>query len=542
MTKKSRVRAVAITSKLSPTLPVNGEIHKRDRYLFEKLLKLERVLGVRPGSEFFNPRKTINPESIPLCKSLIEDHFLKRFITKKDPLLISELTEINALIDFNVHYHDSGAIPAASNPASDYFEHSWTRDTAIIAYTLAITKHLDECEKAIENLTTFYGRKNQRDRFIQFHYHHDPAAKYRYGDPTKELPHIRARIDSDGNLIESDQHWSHSQLDALGMWLFVAFRTANRKELDLLKLDKLITNQVNSDNALESIFVVALKFLNRIGFWDQLDHGPWEDRLEPSRASSIGICLAALKEAERYFSIAEQEIITAYLPESGPSLKDELKNGIKEAERALARRIKLVPSDAIETDRYRSDSALSFLLYPFNPGLSTIQEQNILRSLYTYRMGDVGFTRRDDDEYVGMDYIYNSNSSCFCDIHQIGYKAAEWTLFDPLISAFYYQRYIDASALDDQSYLLGDRHFRRCLTQISKNTDTYRKLFDDKLVLIPPRRIPEAYFWDSKLSKWRANENSPLLMAEAAFALMLERAIEASKLREMVLHRSLLSK
>lgn len=515
---KCKIREIDLASNLRNQL--NRPRRYRDIHLFEKLSKLEKILGIRKGSYV---AKDDSPPEIPISADKFPRHQFAKYVRKRSPIETADLAAILKKVSFDIYLHESGAIPAAINSATDYTAHSWTRDTAIIAYAMAVSKHNEEAKKAIYSLAVFYGRKEQRDRFISFHYDGDPYSKYRFANPTLELPHVRARIDDKGDLIESPQDWSHSQLDAIGMWLFTSFRMANLGLLDLDELNHHLTITINSDNALDPILSVGLKFMNRIRFWQQHDHGPWEDRLEPSRASSLGIGVAALCEARKYF---ERFGCPA-------ELMAEIENALHQAEKMLEFRIPKTGHYAVETEAYPADSALAFLLFPFNPGFSLNQEKAVLMSLYKSRMGEIGFTRRDRDEYLGQDYIYNPDSSAFCNPDQPFYRAAQWTLFDPLIAGYYYNRYLKSNALDEESFLMADRHLKRTLLLITSSRDSYRKANPGVTVKTGRGRLPEAYFYDSKIDKWRPNENTPLLMAEAAFVLMLDRAREACKLFEL---------
>lgn len=531
---KSHVLSIDLTSKLRSKTAPGTQTRKRDEQIFEKLSKLERILGIRPGGDFFPTPHVVGIDQIPICYDLANKSRFKKLIESNSHITHADICELTDQLTFTISCYESGSIPAALNPASDYSEHSWTRDTAIIAHALGASKHYTECQKALTHLAEFYARKEQRDRFVSFHYHDNPADKYRFGDRNRELPHIRAKIDSNGRMVESEQDWSHNQLDAIGMWLLVTFRAANLGILNLKNLDHYISKDVNPDNGIDSIFAVALKFLNRISFWQQHDHGPWEDKLEPTRASSVAMGVAAIKEALAFFECVGWKELHLYHPENGPTLKDEMQHALLEGQKALCARIPKSGAYAIETDRYPADSALSFLLFPFNPGLTAKQERAILKSLYSKRMGVVGFTRRDEDEYLGSDYAYNTTSACFCKLTQPDYKPAEWTLFDPLLAGYYFDRYIQSSGLDEESYALAERHLKRSIAAITNSDDSFIKAFDGRKISVQAGRVPEAYWYDSHEKRWRANENSPLLMAEAAYTMMLERALEASRLWDMV--------
>jgi hypothetical protein len=535
--RRIKVHQVDLTQKLRKNLKNSKQFHHRDIHLFEKLSKLEKILGIKaknyvPESRDIS-KKVSTAQQIPIFEPLLLRHQFSKYIRSPNHISSKDLYEILEKISFPVYLYESGAVPAAFNPATDYTEHSWTRDTAIVAYAMGISNHLKESRKAIQSLAVFYGRKEQRDRFISFHYHHDPYSKYRFGHPTNELPHIRARIDETGKMVESLQDWSHSQLDAIGMWLFTTFKLANLEIINLSEVDTFLNEEVNGDNKLESIFSVGLKFLNRINFWHQHDHGPWEDRLEPSRASSVGIGIAALNEALLFFNKYGPDAIKIYKADADKTLIDEINLALKEAKKVLEFRLPLNGAYAVETEAFQADSALSFLLFPFNPGLNVRQENAIIKTLYEKRMGPVGFSRRDNDEYLGHDYIYNVENPCFCDPSIPFYRPAQWTMFDPLLAAFYYQRFLDSNAMDMESFTYADRHLRRTLLMVTKSKDSFRKAFSGMTVKTPKGRIPEAYFYDSILDKWRPNENTPLLMAEAAFAFMIDRAEQACKLWNM---------
>jgi hypothetical protein len=497
----------------------------------ERVVDLSLLRSVPDNSTSASLDSIIRVESIPLEESLVRGHLFENLIRTQKILSTRELQGLQQSLNLLVHVYDSGAIPAASNPASSYSVHSWTRDTAIVARSLFARNNRADCLKALVHLASFYGDALQRDRFIGFHFHPDPVWLYRHGDSRRSLPHVRARIE-DGRLRESPDEWSHSQLDAIGMWLGVTFQIANLMKLNLRGLDTYLTERVNPLNQVDSIFSVALRFLCRIRFWEQHDHGAWEDRQEPARASSTGACVMAIREAITYFDQYGWERITIHDSEGQPTLRQELQEALRLGSAALARRIPENGDDAIETENFRSDAALTFLLFPFDPGLSALQQRGILKVLYRDRLGPVGFSRRDHDEYVGQDYAHNPNNPIFVDPNLSGYRPAEWTLFDPLLGAYFYQRFIDSKGLDLESLKLADRHLKRSISQVTSREDTYWKACEQRMVVVPALRIPEAYWWDSQAGRWRPNENSPLLMAEAACALMLERGLQAAALFE----------
>ncbi|MFM1846574.1 MAG: hypothetical protein RL417_48, partial [Pseudomonadota bacterium] len=55
---------------------------------------------------------------------------------------------------------------------------------------------------------------------------------------------------------------------------------------------------------------------------------------------------------------------------------------------------------------------------------------------------------------------------------------------------------------------------------------------DGTVVTVPHGVIPEAYWFDTELQRWRPNENTPLPMSSAAYTFMFESARRALALTE----------
>ncbi len=454
----------------------------------------------------------------------------------------NELNRIIDSISFELSLYPTGTIPASTNPNSSYSRFAWTRDMANKAFAMIEADCIDEAAKVLYSLGRFNNESSQRSQLVSFHLaKHQSEPRERYRLDTNSHPHIRAAINHEGLMVRSEQGWGHNQLDALGAWLFVTFYLANsladtnnpkHNPQFLNELDTWLTRSVNNENSIDSIFSVALKTLNRIECWNNFDVGPWEDIYAYKRASSIGICLSAAKEAKKYFTENGYNSINIY---DQHSFKLELDNLIKNCTKALEERIPHDGREAIECNGFPSDAALTFLLYPYNPGLSEAQEQAILTTLYENRLGTVGFTRRERDDYVGMDYPYNLKSKgIFSELSHHGHKAAEWTLFDPLLATFYYKKFNDkyysSGIIDEDILSLAELHLRRVLAQVTKEEDSYIKRYEssngikEEKITVAPLVLPEAYWFDSRQNKWRPNENSPLLWSEANFILMMKEA------------------
>src|SRR5436190_583163 len=88
-----------------------------DSQLLQKLNKLEAVLGVRHGGMKFINAPVIDFKSIPLCGQLVIESKFSSLIKKRGPIQSRELDSAIASLNLGVHFYESGAIPAATNPA-----------------------------------------------------------------------------------------------------------------------------------------------------------------------------------------------------------------------------------------------------------------------------------------------------------------------------------------------------------------------------------------------------------------------------------------
>lgn len=500
-------------------------------------------------------------------RDFVDGHPLKNIILR--PLHeLTSTTELQSILDhveFELGCYPSGAIPASTRPESTYSKFAWTRDMANKTLAMIETGDFINAKKVVYRLAEFYNAKEQRDKLVSYHWHPhgdpaEPALRYQNGNGGH--PPIRAAIDGNGQMVPSNHPWAHNQFDAIGAWLYTTFYLAdilgnpshpqhdpNFYEPNFLKnLDHHLSfgDGQNRDNTVDSIFSVALKTLNRVRVWDNYDVGPWEDIRARKRASSIGICLAAAKIAKTHLEHNNWSNLNIYNRED---FKVELQNLMHQCGIAIQQRIPGDGRDPTECDVFPSDSALTFLLYPYNPGLTNEQEMSILKSLYTDRMGAIGFTRRNDDEYLGMDYHSNLQSQgIYANRFVPNFKAAEWTLFDPYLATYYTNKVLEQllkhGTIDRDRLELAEFHLRRSIAHITKEDDKYIKRFyvasgetlKKELVKTNGKRLPEAFFFDSFANngegKWRANENTPLLWTEANFLIMLRKQLELKAMLE----------
>jgi len=500
----------------------------------------------------------------------VASHPFKNLITKPDTEYIttSELTEILRKVKFELACYDTGAMPASTNPSSSYSKFAWTRDMANKTMSMIEAGCINEAKRIVYGMASFYNLPENRE-LIKKYVANKSSAKiaYRLGH-YGHVP-IRAQISSNGEMVNSNHPWAHNQLDAIGAWLYVTFYLANtlsdnshqNHDQDFLKnLDHHLST-VNGDNSNESIFSLTFSMLHNIECWDNYDVGPWEDVYAHKRASSVGICLAAAKQAKQHLQVNNWNNIRISDTER---FKHELQNLMHHSGLAIEDRI---PRDgirnAVECDEFKSDAALTFLLYPYNPGLDYSQELAILRTIYGHRLGTAGITRRDKDIYVGADYPYNiDGQGIYANEYVQDYKAAQWAIFDPLLACFFFKKFatnLKNGFMDSESFKLGQVHLKRSLSQVTKNSDVYLKRYYlkdpidykqleresheciyEELVKVSQFSCPEAYWYDNhfidpnthRKGKWRPNENSPLLWTEANFALMIKEAMIATHLME----------
>ncbi len=501
------------------------------------------------------PAKIITPDKIPIARELTEGHWLEGYITKSDTISSSELERILETVESTIHItlYENGAIPASPNAASEYRDGSWRRDNAImmIAFMLASSIEIEtsgdrselvqRVKRELTEMAKYDNDPFHRGHFTSFFFlSSDPGenrrrAKEKFVKDVSGLPRAKHSINGNGGLGEYSD-WGHHQLDSIGAYLYAYFFAANQGIIDLKELDKTLTEQ-NSENAEDSLFSVALHFLNEIEYWDETDVGPWESRPANKRASSVGMCLAALKEAKKYFDNRNWDPEKIIKISHSVNLRQIIDKGIENGEAVINER---VPSDgrpAIETNDIPSDSALAFLLL-FNPELNEAQENAILQRVYE-NMGEYGIRRMGDqiDAFMGENYALNPNGQGKWSIIHSEHKAAQWTLFDPILATHYYKKYLKSEGRDIESFLLADKHLKRTLSQITKHDyeiEQFVSPHERITVKIPVGVLPEARWKrkDEHGETWLPNTNSPLQMAHGVFAIMIAEATKALQLKE----------
>lgn len=489
-------------------------------------------------------------DSIRVSPQLAANHPFERYITKSKPLNISDLHQILAdpVLDLSLIGFKTGAITAAVQNHVMSFEHAhshhedysrnmWARDSIITAAALNRAGFSDKAEQIVRNLWSFAGSDEHRGKILQFHWGTAEERRRMFIDGNIG-PHIKFSVGERGEIGFCNHDWGHQQLDALGAMVWAPYRFVNQasrytninpgSHFDLRTLDP-------QTAATDSILPATIKMFFGAGVHNTLDYGPWEDVREWRRATSVGIVVAALEEAKRYH---EREGWNA-LPveyfgrQDGRAFRDQLEETLA---RCIATVHDRIPERglAVECDRRPYDSAMLLLLYPFDLHLNIDRQNTILRTVYR-NMGDAGFRRWELDEldgpdrYVGQDYFYNSDKRDKGEFAAPArdMKPAEWSLFDPLLAAYFYRRFVESGAREIEAFRYADKHLKRSLAFITPEAQSLRVEGKGREFVIPGGILPEAFAWDSKRHMWRANHNSPLLMAQAALGLAFERAQEA---------------
>lgn len=273
--------------------------------------------------------------------------------------------------------------------------------------------------------------------------------------------------------------WANAQNDALGysIWLISLMAQA-----DDVKLDE-------SDH---SVIALILEYLKTIEYWQDSDSGQWEE-IPKLNASSIAAVVAGL--------IALRPILV------DTTVCDEL---IAKGRDALQ---KLLPNESATPGLERQfDAGQLFMIEPL--GLITgAVAKKIVANIEHHLVGEVGVRRYKGDSYWGPDYrehfLMGARASDFSDQKNMAARdkfltpdsEAQWTLFDPILAAYYAKQFTTSHNQSDEQ--LAHYYLARSLAQIVEQSVEGRKLW----------RIPEAYFLEHKT--WVANDHIGLLWSQA---------------------------
>ncbi len=244
--------------------------------------------------------------------------------------------------------HPSGLFSASAKSVKTGYNRAWIRDNI---YSIL---GLESAQKNKEIIRTM---RALLDIFLKHEYKIDYAIKEK---PRYAWQYIHARYDPE-TMNEIWEEWGNKQNDAVGAFLFKLGQLEN-------KGIKIIRNQ----NDLR-IIQKLVNYLGSIEYWHDLDNGMWEEN-EEVHASSVGACLAGLKEVSKII---------------GVEVAEEL---IRKGQQALNQ---LLPHESVTK---KTDLALLSLIYPYDI-VTPIQRDQILKNIETQLVRPRGVIRYHHDHY-----------------------------------------------------------------------------------------------------------------------------------------------
>jgi phosphorylase kinase alpha/beta subunit len=415
----------------------------------------------------------------------------------RDAYSVEDLARVAAFLDargtLRLSRKPNGLYPAvpAGAPSASHYAKVWVRDTVMVVNHLREAGLLEEAAGTMRTLLAYFDRHAARFERIAAG-RDDPA------DPMKR-PHIR--FDGD-TLDELDETWPHAQNDALGYALWMTCR---------LVADGALRLGEPGVNALARFPA----YFEAIAYWQDTDSGHWEEarKIESSSIGPVVAGLSAMATLLRGDADARDAFGRAHLPVTVDRLE-----GLVERGRAAL--------DAFLPDESPPargpDAALLFLVYPLGVVTRT-QEDGILANVLGHLERDDGILRYRGDSYWCAGYKSLFTLAERTADYSIDLAArdrllqpdteAQWTLFDPIVSVIYGQRYLANRLPEDLAAQV--RHLNRALAQITA---------DDFTVDGVPRggQCPEAYYVEDPARGVRVpNDHVPLAWTQANLAIAL---------------------
>lgn len=410
----------------------------------------------------------------------------------------------------------------------------------------------------------------------------------------KTEPKVKVGDVRDYQLVPYEKDWGMKQIDAYGYLLNLmmkltqlpavsadeAAKKDNKGPLDIKAADERNKEIFKQEGqTFDSTLVALSRMLVAIKYWDVDDVGAWEDSPHHARTSSVAAALSGLQMVKEYFDNQSADKLPAVADLEG--FRKELDIGIREGVKALfdhriplhenarnenAKEINLNDkgiqdengqSARNHRDRHK-DAALLFTLVLSDPnkiggGLSKEQKNSILRTVYDL-MGDVGFARFPNDEYMGQDWVMADSKHPNSQYHEHAnnqdenYKPAEWCFFDPYLASYWYKESMNQENSEEerlQAYMRADRHARRSLAQVTKsNYEIQRQAFgehykdDNGKVTVPAGEVMEHYWLSTKDAEtnkkrehatWMPGENYRLNWTKIALQQMVYNGAKAGK-------------
>ncbi|MFH1682366.1 MAG: glycoside hydrolase family 15 protein [Candidatus Woesearchaeota archaeon] len=229
------------------------------------------------------------------------------------------------------------------------YNKAWIRDNIYCA--LGLEKH--ELDRALKTYSALL------DIFLKHEYKIDWAIREK---PDATHKYIHARYDLQ-TMEEFWEEWGNKQHDAIGAFLFKVGELEN-KGIKVLR-------DINDYRIVQKLIF----YLKNIEYWHDPDNGIWEE-YEEVHASSVGACVAGLKQLKALF----------YIPEGL----------IEKGEETLQR---LLPR---ESETKEVDLALLSLIYPYAV-VDEEQRKQILTNVEEKLIKERGVIRYLGDQYYNQD-------------------------------------------------------------------------------------------------------------------------------------------
>lgn len=334
----------------------------------------------------------------------------------------------------------------ASEPLKQHYntgmQNTWVRDVVYCAeamLTFAAGQNTERAKQlhtkavnAIKALMRFFDKK-ETPRF-------EAIASKKVSTSALHLrPHIRFNGETGEELAET---WSHAQNDALGNFLRVYCMLCQSGDIRPNQRD----------------FSVLANFVHHFVICDYTrdrDSGHWEE--EPKiEASSIAPAMAGIKAV---LSLTKRFNIRLTTTDGVDISAIEMQCLITLGQNALAQ---ILPWESRDPALPReTDAALLFAIVNEIIDPNSTTATTILANVRKHLQGDHGIKRYLNDTYWGRDYRSRQPSRLRENSGQGPNQEAEWTLFDPIMSEIYGQRYLSAGLKRDQK--LQQSHFVRSL-------------------------------------------------------------------------------
>lgn len=360
----------------------------------------------------------------------------------------------------------SGLYPACPTRAEgSRYTYVWVRDNVHIAHALFRAGRVQEARAVAEALITLYEREAPRfEACIS-----TPAFTLQQ----MERPHVRVSGDT---LEELPEVWSHAQNDAHGAFLWL---------ISLLVQGSVLT----ADERTRSVVARTLRFLTALPFYTDTDAGCWEEEVGV-RASSVGIVCAGLQ---------------GWIRIEHPDLEDIQTHARELYTVGMQTLHTILPNEISGARKY--DAALLLLIEPFNI-LTAPECVALLRTQLPRLMRPHGIVRYHGDTFWGPNFttISEEHRTRLYSEEPLRHNhidegdEAQWTLFDPLLAAYYLKRHHSTHAESDAK--TAAYHLNRTLRTLIRtgNGDLHLpELFFKQAGTFVPNTIVPLYWAEANL-------------------------------------------